>query len=203
MSFWLPLLFVHNVNINFCRTTNYELLHWLVETPSTASSDIRHYRMLNVLAVDSSTYFNVEPSTSSTFKTFIVTIILLPSTSSNADRFQNSCTCINYVLQCYCAKQNAVHYSDFYRGLIFLHWLQAGQGPQILVVALVLRLALSIALAAVELCWDVCSQCCTWYNRQNATVVFVAVSSAKVTSCTKPEVNKATQWHQKTESPHI
>jgi len=48
--------------------------------------------MLNVLAVDSSTYFNVEPSTSSTFKTFIVTIILLPSTSSNADRFQNSVT---------------------------------------------------------------------------------------------------------------
>ena len=47
----------HETDNKHCRMTNYELLRWLVETPSR---DIRHYRMLNVSAVDGSTFLNVE-----------------------------------------------------------------------------------------------------------------------------------------------
>jgi len=48
--------------ILLCPVTNYELLRWLVET---LSRDIRHYRILNVSAVNGSTFLNVEPLTSS------------------------------------------------------------------------------------------------------------------------------------------
>ena len=51
--------------ILLCPMTNYELLRWLVET---LSRDIRHYRILNVSAVNGSTFLNVEPLTSSTVK---------------------------------------------------------------------------------------------------------------------------------------
>ena len=40
---------VHPHHLDQCRMTNYELLRWLVETPSR---DVEHYRMLNVSAVD-------------------------------------------------------------------------------------------------------------------------------------------------------
>ena len=51
--------------IRYCRMTNYELLHWLVETPS---HDVEHYRMLNMSAVDrgditmtTGSHYNVTP----------------------------------------------------------------------------------------------------------------------------------------------
>ena len=53
--FHVPLTTVHHMLM-----TNYELLRWLVETPSR---DIRHYGMLNMSAVDRSTFLNVESST--------------------------------------------------------------------------------------------------------------------------------------------
>ena len=39
---------IHAVS-GICRMTNYELLHWLVET---LSRDVHHYRIMNMLAVD-------------------------------------------------------------------------------------------------------------------------------------------------------
>jgi len=60
--------------------TNYELLRWLVETPSR---DIRHYRMLNVSAVDGSTFLNVEPLPGSTFQN------VEPSRDCNAELWRD------------------------------------------------------------------------------------------------------------------